>query len=100
MNARMVAYSLATVLLLAPFSARADVTAGGALGAVAGGLLGSQVGQGNGRVAASALGAVIGYNVGQSVSPPERVVEPRQPVYVMPYRDDDEDRDRRREDDD
>lgn len=42
----------------------------GAIGAVAGGLIGSSVGQGNGRVAASALGAVAGYQSGRSLADP------------------------------
>lgn len=100
MKATIFACSLAAGILLAPLSARADVTAGGALGAVAGGLLGSQVGQGSGRVAASALGAVIGYEAGQSMSPPERMTEPPRRVYAAPYRDDEEYRPYRREDDD
>lgn len=47
---------LATLLIAtSAISAKADV-----LGAVAGGILGSQFGQGNGRVAMAAAGAVIG----------------------------------------
>jgi len=47
---------LATLLIAtSAMSAKADV-----LGAVAGGLIGSQFGQGNGRVAMAAVGAVIG----------------------------------------
>ena len=37
---------------------------GQALGAIAGGALGTQVGQGNGRIAATAIGAVVGGALG------------------------------------
>ncbi len=101
MKVKIIACSFAAAMLFSPFSARADITAGGALGAVAGGLLGSQVGQGNGRVAASALGAVIGYDAGQSMSQPERFMRQPGRVYAAPYREDeDEYRHYRREDDD
>ncbi|HQT25331.1 MAG TPA: hypothetical protein PLK99_01880 [Burkholderiales bacterium] len=56
MKATLIAISLAAGLV--SLHAQADVTAGGLLGAITGGLLGAQAGQGNGRVAASALGAV------------------------------------------
>lgn len=47
---------LVTLLIAtSAMSAKADV-----IGAVAGGLIGSQLGQGNGRVAMAAVGAVIG----------------------------------------
>lgn len=70
-------FALALAAALTSLPAHADVTSGGLLGAVAGGLLGAQVGQGNGRIAASALGAVLGYDAGQSYSrryyaPPQR----------------------------
>ncbi len=68
MKTRLIAASLAATIGLASVPAHAD--GGGILGAIAGGLLGAQVGQGNGRVAASALGAVIGYNAGQTSSRP------------------------------
>ena len=44
-----------------------DIGAGTAIGAVAGGLLGAQVGKGKGRVAASAGGAVVGALAGHYV---------------------------------
>lgn len=43
------------------------------LGAIAGGLLGNQVGGGNGKTAATAVGAVIGSRVGTQQGP--RIVE-------------------------
>ena len=91
MKRKIAMLSIVSALAFAPLPARADITAGGALGAVAGGLLGSQVGQGNGRIAASALGAVLGFNAGQSVSqpvygpPPGRVYMAPPPVYAAPY---------------
>jgi hypothetical protein len=61
------------------------------VGAIAGGLLGSQVGQGNGRIAASALGAVLGFNAGQTLSqpqpynvPPRAYYVPARPAYYRP----------------
>lgn len=42
--------------------------AGTFIGAIAGGLLGNQVGGGNGRTAATAVGAVVGALSGQSIS--------------------------------
>ncbi len=82
---RLIAVSLAAAVGLASLPAHAD-NGGGILGAIAGGLLGAQVGQGNGRVAASALGAVIGYNAGQANSgpyygPPQQAYYPQQQVY-------------------
>ena len=91
MNRKIVALSIVSALALTSLPVRADITAGGALGAVAGGLLGSQVGQGNGRIAASALGAVLGFNAGQSVSQPAygapsgQVYMAPPPVYAAPY---------------
>ena len=97
MKTSLVALSLAAGLVSLP--AHADITGGGLLGAIAGGLLGSQVGQGNGRVAASALGAVLGFNAGQAQSysqpyyaqpsygPPPRVYYSQPPVvYYAPAR--------------
>ena len=43
---------------------------GAGVGAVAGGLLSNQVGQGNGRIAATALGAAAGAIAGSNVSDP------------------------------
>jgi uncharacterized protein YcfJ len=43
-------------------------TAGGLIGAIAGGVVGHQFGSGRGRKAATALGAVIGAGVGQRVA--------------------------------
>ena len=81
---RLIAVSLAATIGLVSLPAHAD--GGGILGAIAGGLLGAQVGQGNGRVAASALGAVIGYNAGQTYSrpyyvPPQQAYYPQQVYY-------------------
>lgn len=45
-----------------------DQLLGQAIGAVAGGLIGSNVGQGNGRIAATAVGAVIGGMVGGNMA--------------------------------
>lgn len=97
MKTGLVAISLAASLVSIP--AHADITGGGVLGAIAGGLLGSQVGQGNGRIAASALGAVLGFNAGQAqsyaqpyyaqprYSPPPQVYYSQPPVvYYAPMR--------------
>ena len=109
MKSKIIAISLLTSLGLASLPAHADITGGGVLGAIAGGLLGSQVGQGNGRIASSALGAVLGYNAGQSMSgqpyyappqqayyppqqtyyPPQGYYQPAPPVYYGPRGDDD-----------
>ena len=105
MKLKAIALSLAALMAMSSLPARADITSGGLLGAIAGGLLGSQVGQGNGRVAASALGAVLGFNAGQAQSyspyyaqpayaPPQPVYAP-QPAYMAPppayyYRGDDD----------
>lgn len=48
--------------------ANGNRVAGQAIGAVAGGIIGNQVGSGNGRVVATALGAVIGSVVGGNLS--------------------------------
>lgn len=87
MKTRLIAISLAATLSLAALPAHADITGGGVVGAITGGLLGSQVGQGNGRIAASALGAVLGFNAGQTLSqqsyspPPRTYYVPSQRVY-------------------
>ena len=41
---------------------------GGAVGGAVGGLLGSRIGSGSGQLAATAAGALLGYNVGRHVS--------------------------------
>lgn len=53
-------------LLLSPL-AHADENQESVLGAVAGGVLGSTIGQGDGRKIATVLGAIIGYNAGPQV---------------------------------
>ena len=57
MKTGILSLTLATMISLTSLPAHADITGGGALGAIAGGLLGSQVGQGNGRIAASCIHA-------------------------------------------
>lgn len=53
-----------------------SVNAGSVIGGIAGALLGSQVGNGNGRVAMAALGAVTGAISGDRIS--QRNVQPQQ----------------------
>ena len=54
-------------------------TGGAVIGAIAGGLLGSTVGKGNGKIAAAAVGAATGAMVGSSLGKGERYEsEPRQ----------------------
>jgi hypothetical protein len=55
-------------LAIASGSAHADI-----IGAGIGGLIGSQFGQGNGKIAMAALGAVIGDRVSEGVSTPTRI---------------------------
>ena len=61
---------------------------GGIAGGVAGGLIGNQVMQGNGKTAATALGAVIGSQVGSAIEGPSapQYQQPqyRQPQYQQP----------------
>ena len=57
MKTGILSLTLASMIALTSLPAHADITGGGALGAIAGGLLGSQVGQGNGRIAASCIHA-------------------------------------------
>jgi surface antigen len=61
-------------LLIAGCSNKADT--GTAIGAVAGGLLGSAVGKGNGRIATAAVGAfvggIVGHSIGQSMDEVDR----------------------------
>ena len=47
---------------------------GGAMGVVAGGVLGNQVGHGRGRAAATVLGAVVGANIGYATGPQDTAV--------------------------
>jgi len=53
------------------------------LGAIAGGALGSTIGQGDGRKAATVIGAIIGYRMG------ERVLHPRDRRDFLSLRGDD-----------
>ncbi len=85
------AAALLGLTLLLPV--HADGMTGG-IGAVAGGLLGSMFGQGNGRLAATAAGAVLGYATGQALPeqgyygyPAQAYVPPPppQPVYPQGY---------------
>ena len=53
------------------------------LGAIAGGYLGSSIGQGDGRKAATVIGAIIGYRMG------EKVLNPRDRQTFVRLNDDD-----------
>lgn len=54
------------------------VNAGSVIGSLAGALLGSQVGGGNGRLAMTALGAVTGAMTGDSIAQQQRNTQPQQ----------------------
>ena len=58
------------------------------LGAIAGAAIGNQFGQGNGKTAATAIGAVIGYEMGERQAEARRpfgyTYEQRREVYVQP----------------
>jgi len=54
------------------------VNAGSVIGSLAGALLGSQVGGGNGRLAMTALGAVTGAMSGDSIAQQQRNTQPQQ----------------------
>ena len=63
----MIAALLSSLLLAGCQSGGQKETVGGILGAVGGGLLGSQVGGGKGRLVAVGIGAVAGSMLGRSV---------------------------------
>lgn len=55
------------MLMSAPLQAQQDPTAEQVLGAIAGGALGSTIGDGDGRKAATVIGAIIGWRMGERV---------------------------------
>lgn len=89
MKLKMIALSAA---LLLPLSGCADPygpkqTVGGVGGAVAGGLVGSQIGSGSGRLVATGLGAVlgglVGSEVGRSLDNADRVALNQRTQYAL-----------------
>lgn len=74
MNRKLLVAALCGALVLGGCSNKAET--GTAIGAVAGGLLGSTVGRGNGRIATAAIGAfvggVVGHSIGQSLDEVDR----------------------------
>ena len=78
---------LSLVIIVALLSGYASAQEGPSteevLGAIAGGALGSTIGQGDGRKAATVIGAIIGYRMG------ERVLHPRDRRDFLSLRGDD-----------
>ena len=58
---------LSFMLMAAPALAQQDPSAEQVLGAIAGGALGSTIGDGDGRKAATVIGAIIGWRMGERV---------------------------------
>ena len=58
---------LSFMLMAAPAVAQQDPSAEQVLGAIAGGALGSTIGSGDGRKAATVIGAIIGWRMGERV---------------------------------
>lgn len=76
---------IAASLLLASGSALADnsINGGCVIGAIAGGVLGNQVGGGNGKTAMTAIGSVLGCKTGQDVQSNSEYRRQQQPGGVV-----------------
>ncbi|CCQ75274.1 glycine zipper 2TM domain-containing protein [Magnetospira sp. QH-2] len=84
---KLAALATAALIAAAPFTgAKADgfLQPGTLIGAAAGGLLGSQIGQGDGKLAATAAGTLLGAGFGYAIS--NEQIDPPRRTRAVAYR--------------